>query len=319
MKLKNYKIGQKFTMPMVVLKAIERETKNKKPYLHLELFDGLDKISGNYWDWPGTAIPEKNTIVDITAQLTEYIGLPQLNIKAMHKNVSEHISSFTPTGGSDIGQVYMEAYSLMSDISDNFLRELSLKILEELKHLWITAPAANSIHHAYTAGTLVHSLSVARVAKAIASVTEGAFIELATVGGFLHDVGKLFGYQINGIICEMTDEGMLFEHTFLGARFISNFAEDLIKSFNDEAKLDLLIHIVLSHHGKREFGAAVPPATIEAHIVHHADCLDATTEQIRVESNKTPKSKWTERIWALENRPHINPKFISAALEKTEE
>ena len=321
MKIKDQKMGSKCTIPLVVISATARKTKAGKPYLQMEFFDGTDSITGNYWDWAGKVIPEKNSILNVNAQLTEYLGTPQLNIKSMTTNTELHISEFTPNSGIDIGATYLEAYEMASNVTDDFLRELTLTILDQLKHLWVTAPGANTIHHAYTAGTLIHSVSVAKIAKALAEVIPDSFIELATVGGLLHDVGKLFGYRINGIVCEMTDEGLLYEHTFLGAQFINNFAEEnnLLKDDKDEAKLELLCHIILSHHGKREYGAAVPPSSIEAHIVHQADALDAAAEQIRIESNKAGRAKWTERIWALENRPHITTQYTNAVYHNTEE
>ncbi len=320
MKIKELKQGATFTIPLVVLSATARETKNKKPYLQMEFFDGTDSISGNYWDWSGKNIPEKNAILDVSAQLTEYLGNPQLSIKSLKTNSELHISAFTPSGGADVGEIYKEAFSLASDFTDDFLRSLTLLILEQLQGLWVTVPGANSIHHAYTAGTLIHSLSVAKIARAIAQQTEGAHIELATAGGLLHDLGKLFGYRINGIVCEMTDEGLLFEHTFMGAEFVGNIAEEnnLLQDDRDEAKVELLRHIILSHHGKRECGAAVPPSSLEAHIVHQADALDAAAEQIRVESKKAGKVKWTERIWALENRPHITTQYTGAVYRNSE-
>lgn len=320
MKIKDQKMGSKCTIPLVVISATARKTKAGKPYLQMEFFDGTDSITGNYWDWAGKVIPEKNSILNVNAQLTEYLGTPQLNIKSMTTNTELHISEFTPNSGIDIGATYLEAYEMASNVTDDFLRELTLTILDQLKHLWVTAPGANTIHHAYTAGTLIHSVSVAKIAKALAEVIPDSFIELATVGGLLHDVGKLFGYRINGIVCEMTDEGLLYEHTFLGAQFINNFAEEnnLLKDEKDEAKLELLCHIILSHHGKREYGAAVPPSSLEAHIVHQADALDAAAEQIRVESEKVGRVKWTERIWALENRPHITTQYTNAVYHNTE-
>lgn len=320
MKLKELKMGSTFTIPLVVLGATARETKAKKPYLQMEFFDGTDSISGNYWDWSGKNVPEKNAILNVSAQLTEYLGTPQLNIKSMTTNTELHISEFTPNSGVDIGATYFEAYEMASAVKDDFLRELTLTILEQLKHLWVTVPGANTIHHAYTAGTLIHSVSVAKIAKAVAETIPGTFIELATIGGLLHDLGKLFGYRINGIVCEMTDEGLLYEHTFLGAQFVNNFAEEnnLLKDEKDEAKLELLCHIILSHHGKREYGAAIPPSSIEAHIVHQADAIDAAAEQIRVESDKAGRAKWTERIWALENRPHITTQYTNAVYHNQE-
>ncbi len=320
-KIRDMEVGKSYSTVLVVISATARETRAKKPYLALELYDGTDKVNSNFWNWAGKVIPEKNSILNVNAQLTEYLGTPQLNIKSMTTNSEHHISEFTPNSGVDIGATYLEAYEMASNVTDDFLRDLTLTILDQLKHLWVTVPGANTIHHAYTAGTLIHSVSVARIAKALAEVIPGSFIELATVGGLLHDLGKLFGYRINGIVCEMTDEGLLYEHTFLGAQFINNFAEEnnLLKDDKDEAKLELLCHIILSHHGKREYGAAIPPSSIEAHIVHQADALDAAAEQIRVESNKAGRAKWTERIWALENRPHITTQYTNAVYHNTEE
>ena len=321
LKIKDLEIGKSYVIPLVVLSATARETKAKKPYLALEFYDGTDKIAANYWNWSGKAVPEKNAILNVSGQVTEWQGTKQLNVHGLTTNTELHISEFTPNSGVDIGATYLEAYEMASNVTDDFLRELTLTILDQLKHLWVTAPGAVTVHHAYTAGTLIHSVSVAKIAKALAEVIPGSLIELATVGGLLHDLGKLFGYRINGIVCEMTGEGLLYEHTFLGAQFINNFAEEnnLLKDDKDEAKLELLCHIILSHHGKREYGAAVPPSSIEAHIVHQADALDAAAEQIRIESNKAGRAKWTERIWALENRPHITTQYTNAVYHNTEE
>ena len=318
-KIKELEINKMYTIPLVVTAATARETKSKKPYLALDLFDGLDSISGNYWDWGGKSIPEKNSILDINAQVTEWQGTKQLNIKGILNNTTLHISEFTPSSGQNISEIYKEAYSFASVINDDFLRSLTLGVLEDYMDLWITTPGANSIHHAYTAGTLIHSLSVARIAEVMAEAIPGSNLDLVIAGGLLHDVGKLFSYRINGVVCEMTDEGLLYEHMFLGASMLDLKATEagLIKTEFDIAKLDLLRHIILSHHGQREWGAAVPPMCIEAHIVHHADAIDANAEQIREASTKVGCVKWTDRIWALDNRPHLTTSYIQNVMSST--
>jgi 3'-5' exoribonuclease len=317
MKIKDLEIGKVYTIPLVVMSATARETKAKKPFLALELFDGTNNINGNFWDWAGKNIPSKNTILDVTAQVTEWQGNPQLNIKSLATNTDLHLSSFTPSSGRDIGQIYKDAYELAASLGDNLLRALTLGVLEELQTRWVSVPGAKTVHHAYAAGALIHSLSVANIAKAIAETIPEADQQLVITGALLHDVGKLFGYHIDGIVCSLTDEGMLFEHTFMGASFVDGYAEsnELLQSPQDEAKLEILKHIILSHHGKLEYGAAVPPACIEAHIVHYADIIDASVEQIVEASSKAGMVKFTERIYTLANQPHLTTNYIQAVMK----
>jgi 3'-5' exoribonuclease len=81
-------------------------------------------------------------------------------------------------------------------------------------------------------------------------------------------------------------------------------------------KLQLLRHIILSHHGALEYGSPVVPQCIEAVIVNRADGIDATAEQIRTAARKVPDNiKWTERIYTLNNRPQLTPNYIHKIME----
>lgn len=309
-KIKDLNVGTMCTITLVVLSTSARKTKANNPYLQLELYDGTDKISGNYWDWTSGKIPEKNSILDITAQVTEYMGAKQLTIKSMVTNTERHLSEFEPSSGVDVAKTYKDAYALASRIRDDFLRNLTLGTLEQLRDLWLTVPGAKGVHHAFVGGTLIHSLSVAQIAEAICDQIHDANADLCIAGGLLHDIGKLFTYVINGVSIDMTDEGLMLDHIYLGARFINNFAENLLGDEYDERKLQLLEHIILSHHGSLEYGAVVPPMCIEAYIVHHADSVDASVQQIIEASRTLDNAKWTDRIYTLNNRPQVSPKYV---------
>ena len=208
----------------------------------------------------------------------------------------------------------------MTEVKDDTLREIALAVLQELQELWITVPGAKQVHHAYVGGTLVHSYSVAKLAGAMANAV-GANWDLAVVGGMLHDIGKLFTYKVNGVSIDMTSNGMLYEHIFMGAEFIGNFAETHVDVEDPYvyAKVRLLRHIILSHHGDLEYGSPVTPQCIEAYIVHHADNLDATVEQIRAAGEKAGESRWSDRIYTLNNRPHLTPLYVNEAFASHEE
>lgn len=321
MKISELVIGNTYTLPLVVKSATPRETRAKKPYLFLEFFDGTDVISGNYWDWVSGNVPPVNSILDVTAQVTEWSGNKQLTIKSMTANTTRVLADFAPTSGADLADTYKKAYELMLAVKDDTLRTIALGALEELQGYWITVPGAVSVHHDYIGGTLVHSLSVARIAGAMAQVIEGANWDLAVVGGMLHDIGKLYTYKVEGVNINRTSNGMLYEHIFMGAEFIGNYAENLVDTDDPYvyAKVRLLRHIILSHHGTLEWGSPVTPQCIEAYIVHYADNMDAQAEQIRRASDKAGESRWTDKIWALNNRPHLTTHYVKEAMARTKE
>lgn len=314
MKISNLEVGKSCTITLVVKSATPRETRAKKPYLVLELYDGVDTITGNYWEWTSGNIPEVNSILDVTANVTEWQGKKQLTVNALRNNTTRHLAEFMPSNGVDIGSVYNEAHALLSNIKDDAMRDLGLGILEALQSSWLTVPGAVGVHHAYVGGTLVHCTSVAKIAKAIAEQIPEASVDLCILGGFLHDIGKLYTYRMDGISIDMTDDGRLYEHIFMGAEFVGNFADSVINTddYYNMKKLQLLRHIILSHHGSLEYGSPVTPQCIEAFIVSHADGVDASAEQIRTAARKvTGNIKWTDRIYTLGNRNQLTPDYVS--------
>lgn len=317
-KINELNVGTVCDITLVVKSASARTTKANKPYLVLELYDGTDTISGNFWDWAGANIPAVNAILDVHAQVTEWQGKKQLTVKSLRNNTTYHLAEFMPSNGVDVAQTYKDAYAMLCDVADDDLRTIAIAALEELKGKWLTVPGAVGVHHAYVGGTLIHSYSVAQLAETIAQTIPEANIDLCVVGGFLHDIGKLFTYRMNGISIEMTSDGHLYEHIFMGAEFIGNFADNHVNTDNQltARKLQLLRHIILSHHGTLEYGSPVFPMCIEAHIVHAADGLDAVTEQIRAAARKVPdNAQWTDRVYTLNNRAQLTPDYVAYVME----
>lgn len=137
-------------------------------------------------------------------------------------------------------------------------------------------PASLTGHHALLGGLLKHTVEVASIARAIARVCR-AEADLVVAGVLLHDIGKLDAYRWEGGLFEMTDAGALHGHVVLGALMVDRAVRAAEPAPCTEQELAILQHLVLSHHGRLEFGAAVAPMTLEAEVLHYADNASAKT------------------------------------------
>ncbi len=176
-----------------------------------------------------------------------------------------------------IDEMWAELIELVAHVQEPFVRELLQRIInanEEKLRIW---PAAQIVHHAYRSGFLEHVLSVARSALMLGSAY-GADKDLLTAGALLHDIGKLEELEYDGVTA-YTREGNLVGHITLGVITVRT-AMLQIQGFPDALRTHIE-HLVVSHHGRKEFGSPVEPMTIEAIILATADDLDAKLSQVR--------------------------------------
>jgi 3'-5' exoribonuclease len=158
-------------------------------------------------------------------------------------------------------------------------------------------PAATKIHHAYEGGLAVHTLQVTKNAISIWENYQGQNLDLEVVvaGAMLHDIGKLSEYNKDG---SRTIYGNLVSHLVEGSEKISEFCfqKGIVPSQN--IRITIIKHIVLSHHERLEFNAAVTPATVEAIVVARADALDGSFEGISKELENLPNGEFTDKLMA---------------------
>jgi len=157
--------------------------------------------------------------------------------------------------------------------------------------LFKTAPAAKKMHHAYLGGLLEHTLSIARLIQAVAGHYNGIDKDLLLTGGILHDIGKVYEFSYETHI-DYSDAGRLLNHIVIGVEMleakiatIDDFPEDLAL---------VLKHMIVSHHGTRDFGSPEPPKTLEALILYYLDELDAKVTAVRTFMDaEDPQASWT--------------------------
>ena len=164
-----------------------------------------------------------------------------------------------------------EIYSIITNlIKDNQLSELVMHIIQSNVNKFTTWPAAVSVHHNIKGGLLLHTRNVALIAHRIAVNYSDIDMDLVLSGAILHDIGKIEEYTED---CKISDVGKYRDHITIGQDIILN-AWRTSNSQVDENTINRLLHIILAHHGKLEWGSPKIPATKEAFIVHQADYID---------------------------------------------
>ena len=176
-----------------------------------------------------------------------------------------------------VAEMWAELQDLIEHVQDGHVRELLVRIVSQHEDKLRVWPAAQTVHHAYRGGFLEHILSVARSALVLGTVY-GANKDLLTAGALLHDIGKLEELDYD-VVTAYSREGNLVGHVTLGAIMVRTIMT-AIPDFPDVLRTQIE-HLVVSHHGHKEFGAPVEPMTIEAMILSAADDLDAKINQVR--------------------------------------
>lgn len=176
-----------------------------------------------------------------------------------------------------VDEMWGELEQLILHVRDPFVRELLQRITTEHAEKLRVWPAAQTVHHAYRSGFLEHILSVARTSLTL-GVAYGANQDLLTAGALLHDIGKLEELDYDRTT-SYTREGNLVGHVTLGTMMV-RAAIAAIPEFPDVLRTQIE-HLILSHHGHKEFGAPVEPMTVEAMILSSADDLDAKINQVK--------------------------------------
>jgi 3'-5' exoribonuclease len=183
-----------------------------------------------------------------------------------------------PCAPRPVDEMWRELNDLIArEATDPWVRQLlqcAVARYGDRLQIW---PAAQMVHHAYRGGLLEHVLKMAEVGVSLAR-QYGADRNLVLAGALLHDIGKLeeLDYEC---VTQYSTAGNLLGHITLGAQLVSRLAAD-IEGFPD-ALLIQIEHLVLSHHGSKEFGSPVEPMTVEAFILAAVDDLDAKIHQVR--------------------------------------
>ena len=251
-------------------------------YLTFMLFDRTGEIKAVVWD-NGEKVYhsfEDGDVVRVEGYVTEYRGTPQITVETLHKcDRSEYdMSLFLPCTTKDVDDLLQQLKDKVTAFTNTYLKRLVLDLLEgpEFAAAYTKAPAAKAIHHAYIGGLIEHTVNVVSLCEAIARLYPAIDGELLVTGAIFHDIGKVVEYTYDGPF-DLSDEGKLIGHLIIGERMLAD-AMDRIPGFPRSLALKLR-HMILSHHGKLEWGSPKRPKTLEAIALHLADNMDGEMAQ----------------------------------------
>jgi 3'-5' exoribonuclease len=291
-----------------------RSTKNGAPYIALTLSDKTGQIEARIWDDVEVQPFDSGEVVAVRGQVCRFNEKLQIKVEKIRRADERDVgryspADFVPQTERNVDAMWQELEGWVAGFSDPHLKALMEGFLgdKEIAADLREAPAAKGLHHAWIGGLLEHILSLMGICDLAARHYPRVNRDLLLTGVLLHDIGKLRELRW-GTSFDYTLEGQLLGHITIGIGMI----EEKIAAIPDfpAAKRILVEHLVLSHHGKYEFGSPKLPMTAEAIVLHYLDDLDAKMQTVsgefrRAEANGRSGAELTEWVRSME-RPLLN-------------
>lgn len=292
---------QKVDLKGLISKCEKGKTAKDTPYLSLILEDQTGVLDAKFWNLTNEQIEQYKVgqVVHVQGDSIIHRNAVQLRVRKMIVLEGEDVSDYVRQAPMSRKEMEEEVKSLMEEITDSDLYCVCEQILEETKDLFFTYPAATRNHHNFVGGLAYHSISMAKTGLHICEQYPWLDKGLLIAGILMHDIGKID--ELSGpVLPEYTNEGNLLGHISIMNNRIDRVAEKL--GVNDKESILLLKHMVLSHHGKMEFGSPVLPMIPEAEVLTILDNLDARMYMMKQSLDTTQPGHFGPRVFALEGR-----------------
>jgi 3'-5' exoribonuclease len=295
----------------LVLAKQQRTTKQNKPYLNLVFGDKTGQIEGRAWDPADPRIAkdfDRGDMVKVRGCVTRFDERSQVKVDQLRKTAPGEADrmDMLPATTRDVSEMWKQLEAAVDSLANADLKRLLTALLAdtELAKTYREAPAARQLHHAWLGGLLEHVVSLLGLADRIAAHYPLLDRDLLITGVILHDIGKVrelewetgFGYTV---------EGVLLGHIQMGVDLVEKTIATL-PEFPDRLRT-IVLHMILSHHGKLEFGSPKLPMIPEALALNFIDDFDAKMQAATSEFEKSAREgkapdELTGKVWALDQR-----------------
>lgn len=306
--LANYKEGDRLDLYLLIQESSASVTQKGQPYMTLHLQDKTGTIEAKLWNTTKEheTLYRGGEIVYVGGEVHDYRGRTQLRVKNIRPITEEdevQLADLVPAAKRPKEQLYEEVVGYIRRIENEPIRRITETIVQRHEQAFQVYPAAKNNHHNYVSGLIDHVTSMLRLGDAIAKLYPTLNQDLLFAGIILHDIGKVV--ELSGpIATTYTAKGNLLGHITLMVSEIADVAKAL---HYDGEEVMLLQHMVLSHHGKEEWGSPKKPMLQEAEILHYIDNIDAKMQTLTRELEKTESGQFTGRIFSLDQRSFYKP------------
>ena len=286
--------------------AFLKTTAAGKPFLSGSLSDRTGAIDIKVWDYSGPiSAGDEGKVVKIRGSVSEFRGAPQISVERIRladENDTYDLSALVPVAPIDVDVTFVEVGTMVKSISDPDYRKICETMMARHEEAIKNIPAAKSVHHSFISGLLMHTATMMKTADFLAELY-GDIIDrsLLLAGTFLHDIAKEkeFTFSQLGLVTEYSVKGQLLGHLVMGAQEVASVAAGL--GIPDDKSV-LLQHMILSHHGEPEFGAAVKPICAESELLSQIDMIDSRMEIYRETLANLQPGEVSSRVFALDKR-----------------
>jgi 3'-5' exoribonuclease len=304
--------NQVITSSFVVTSKQVKPKKTGELYLALTLGDRCGQIEAKMWDNVNTETInsfEQDDFVKIRGLINRFNGRFQLTIHKIRtmQEAEVDFSDYLPRTPKDINVLWSTLAGFVESFRDPHLKALIQAFMADprIEQAYKNAPAAKSLHHAFIGGLLDHVVSLFQLADlACRNYPEMINRDLLLSGAFLHDIGKIHELTFARSFT-YTTRGQLLGHMIIELEMLQEKIIQ-VQGFPEKYKT-LLEHLIISHHGKYEFGSPKMPMFPEALMLHYLDDLDSKMESMRAHFQREPEAEWTSYNPSLE-RPLLNSK-----------
>src|SRR5262249_16646414 len=301
--------NQVITTSFVVVSKQAKPKKSEEIYLSMTVADRTGYLDAKMWDNVPDHINrfEQDDFVKVRGLLNRFNGRFQLTVHKVRSLEEKEVdfNDYLPRTTKDIGELWRTLQEFVAGFSDPHLQALLCAFMSDpgIEQAYKNAPAAKTLHHAYIGGLLDHVVSLFRLCDlACRNYAETINRDLLLTGAFLHDIGKIHELTFARSFT-YTTRGQLLGHMIIELEMLHEKIAQ-VPGFPGEYKT-LIEHMIISHHGKYEFGSPKMPMFPEALMLHYLDDLDSKMESMRAHFQREPESEWTTYNSSLE-RPLLN-------------